>query len=108
MLSVQRGSRATLRPFRDCSPVSNHQAPSTHWAPMPFTCGLPSALMVASQHEWRFGAPGSGGLGVSRSRGGLVGGPPLRGGGGGGSQVLFVLFGGGTPQAGANPPCLLL
>ena len=46
----QRGSRATLRPLRVPSPVSNQNAPSAHSAPTPVTCGLPSAFRVVSQH----------------------------------------------------------
>jgi hypothetical protein len=44
---VQRGSRATLRPFR-VSPVWNQNVPSSQRAPTALTCGLPSSLTVAS------------------------------------------------------------
>ena len=56
-LSVQRGSRARFRPLRVSRPVSNHQKPSAHSAPMPVTCGLPSGLIVASQQVCRSGPP---------------------------------------------------
>src|SRR5439155_20701200 len=63
--SVQRGSRARLRPLRERSPVSNQNASSTHTAPTPVTWGLPSGSIVASQHVWRFGPPVPGAWGIS-------------------------------------------
>src|SRR5262245_18773990 len=47
----QRASRATLRPFRVRVPVWNQNAPSSHMAPTTVTCGLPSAMIVASHVE---------------------------------------------------------
>ena len=46
-------------------PVSNQKQPSAHSAPIPVTCGLPSALIVASQLVCRPGPPASGFAGVS-------------------------------------------
>ena len=60
MLSVQRGSRARFLPLRVLAPVSNHQPPSDHSVPTAVTCGLPSRLMVASQHVCRLGPPSPG------------------------------------------------
>jgi len=44
----QRGSRATLRPFRVPDPVWNQKLPSSQSAPTAVTCGLPSSLTVES------------------------------------------------------------
>ena len=54
-LNVHLGSRARFRALRVPSPVSNQKVPSTHSAPMPVACGLPSASMVANQHVCRLG-----------------------------------------------------
>ena len=59
-LRTQRGSRARFLPLRVRSPVSNQNEPSAQRAPIPVTCGLPSALIVVNQHVWRLGPPESG------------------------------------------------
>jgi hypothetical protein len=63
MLNVQRGSRSRFLPLRVLASVSNQNAPSTHSAPIPVTCGLPSLLIVANQHVCRFGPPVPGACG---------------------------------------------
>src|SRR3954447_14469170 len=56
----QRGSRATLRPFRVPEPVWNQNAPSSQRAPTAVTCGLPSALIVVSHFVRALCASGAG------------------------------------------------
>src|SRR5436190_19243782 len=56
----QRGSRATLWPFRVLEPVWNQNVPSSHRAPTAVTCGLPSSLTVDSQVVREFAASGAG------------------------------------------------
>src|SRR6478752_8215138 len=56
-LSAQRGSRSRFLALRFRSPDWNQKEPSTNDAPTPVTCGLPSGLIVVSQHVCRFGPP---------------------------------------------------
>src|SRR5215218_2638160 len=54
-LIEQRGSRATFLALWVRSPVWNQHDPACQSAPTLVTCGLPSALRVASQNVGRFG-----------------------------------------------------
>src|SRR5207247_9531993 len=56
----QRGSRATLRPFRVPDPVWNQNVPSSQRAPTAVTCALPSSLIVASHFVRALCASGAG------------------------------------------------
>jgi two-component system sensor histidine kinase VanS len=61
----QRGSRATLRPFRVPDPVWNQKLPSSQSAPKAVTCGLPSSFTVESHVERALRASRAGGDPVS-------------------------------------------